>query len=523
MKTIVELVLDPEQYLIEKRFHQAVAKQLNINDNELNHVQVLRRSIDSRRSKTKYHVTAEAYTHHDQYQKQLPQPQYKNVENAEPIIIVGAGPAGLFAALRALELGYKPIILERGKNVRDRKYDIARLAKEGIVNPNSNWCFGEGGAGTFSDGKLYTRSTKRGDVGDVLNKLIEHGADEQILIDAHAHIGTDRLSLIIAHIRETIESYGGVYLFETQVTDLVLYGNKVVGVRTAAGDNYNAAAVILATGHSARDIYELFDRKGWAIEAKPFAMGVRVEHPQMLINSIQYHSENYSPLLPPATYSLVTQVENHGVFSFCMCPGGIIVPAATDSEQQVVNGMSNSRRNSPYANSGIAVTVNMADVPDYSKHGALALLRFQQDVERAMYTAAGNSIKAPTQRLNDFCNGRASKRINKSSYMAGCTEAPLHELLPNFVVKSLQQGFRNFGQKMKGFYTESANVLGVESRTSSPVRIPRKDNYEHLQLENLYPCGEGAGYAGGIMSSAIDGINCMNAFAQKEKENNIRS
>ena len=314
MKTIVELILDPEQYLIEKRFHQAVAKHLNITDNDLNHVQVLRRSIDSRRSKIKYHVTAEAYTHHDQYRKQTPPLQYKNVENAEPVIIVGAGPAGLFAALRALELGYKPIILERGKNVRDRKYDIARLTKEGIVNPNSNWCFGEGGAGTFSDGKLYTRSTKRGDVGDVLNKLIEHGADEQILIDAHAHIGTDRLSVIIAHIRETIEKYGGIYLFETQVTDFILEGNKVIGVRTANNNIYNATAVILATGHSARDIYELFDRKHWTIEAKPFAMGVRVEHPQMLINSIQYHSENYSPLLPPATYSLVTQVENHGVF-----------------------------------------------------------------------------------------------------------------------------------------------------------------------------------------------------------------
>lgn len=517
MKTIVELALEPEQYLIEKRFRQAVAKHLNINDNELNHVNVLRRSIDSRRSKIKYRITAEAYTHDDRYQKQTPPILYKNVENAEPVIIVGAGPAGLFAALRALELGYKPIILERGKSVRDRKYDIARLAKEGIVNPNSNWCFGEGGAGTFSDGKLYTRSTKRGDVGDVLNKLVEHGADEQILIDAHAHIGTDRLSVIIAHIRKTIEKYGGMYLFESRVTDLILDGSKVVGVRTATGNTYNARAVILATGHSARDVYELFDRKRWAIEAKPFALGVRVEHPQMLINSIQYHKENYSPLLPPATYSLVTQVENHGVFSFCMCPGGIIVPAATDGEQQVVNGMSNSHRNSPYANSGIAVTVDMADVPEYSKHGALALLRFQQDVERTMYAAAGNSIKAPTQRLNDFCNGRMSKHINKCSYIAGCTVAPLHELLPGFVAKALQQGFRQFGQKMRGFYTESANVLGVESRTSSPVRIPRKDNYEHIQLENLYPCGEGAGYAGGIMSSAIDGINCMNAIAQKAK------
>lgn len=515
MKTVLEIVLEPEQYFIEKRFGQAVAKQLKINDNDIKHIQVLKRSIDSRRSRIKYHVTAEVYTHSDKYVKPVYKSEYKNVANSEPIIIVGAGPAGLFAALRALEVGLRPIILERGKNVKDRKYDIAKLTKESIVNPNSNWCFGEGGAGTYSDGKLYTRSTKRGDVSDVLKKLIEHGANEDLLIDAHAHIGTDRLSGIIAQIRETIESHGGTYYFDTKVTDFIIQNNKVVGVKTADGNTYQGVAVILATGHSARDIYELFDKNKWALEAKPFAMGVRVEHPQTLINSIQYHSENYSRYLPPATYSLVTQVENHGVFSFCMCPGGIIVPAATDDNQQVVNGMSNSRRNSPYANSGIAVTVDIADVPQYSKHGALSLLRFQQDVEKTMFDTAKGSIKAPTQRLNDFCNGRPSKRLNKSSYMGECIEAPLHELLPPFIVTSLQQGFRNFGAKMKGFYTESANILAVESRTSSPVRIPRKENYEHVQLENLYPCGEGAGYAGGIMSSAIDGINCINAIAQK--------
>lgn len=516
MKTTIELVLEPEQYFIEKRLRQAVAKEIKINDSDINHIQVLRRSIDSRRSKIRYHITAEVYTHSDKYKKPERHFDYKNVEHSEPIIIVGAGPAGMFAALRALELGLRPIIVERGKCVRDRKFDIARLAKEGIVNENSNWCFGEGGAGTFSDGKLYTRSTKRGNVGYVIDKLIEHGADENIAIDAHAHIGTDRLSDIITRIRKTIEDHGGVYYFENKVTDFILDGNKVIGVKTSKGNTYEGCAVILATGHSARDIYELFDRKGWGIEAKPFAMGVRVEHPQSLINSIQYHSENYSQFLPPAAYSLVTQVNGHGVFSFCMCPGGIIVPAATASEQQVVNGMSNSRRNSPYANSGIAVTIDTKDVPQYSQHGALALLRFQQDVEKEMYKAAGNSLKAPSQRLNDFCNGRESRRLNKSSYIAGCTNAPLHQLLPDFVVSALQQGFRDFGNKMKGFYTESANVLAVESRTSSPVRIPRNDNYEHMQLHNLYPCGEGAGYAGGITSSAIDGINCIEAIARKK-------
>jgi uncharacterized FAD-dependent dehydrogenase len=516
MKKTIELTLMPEQYFVEKRMYQAVARHLKLDDKDVKHVNVLRRSIDSRRSKVYYHVTAEVYTHSDVYKKEIIQVNYKDVNQAEPLIIVGAGPAGLFAALRALEVGLKPIILERGKNVKDRKYDIAKLTKEGIVNSDSNWCFGEGGAGTYSDGKLYTRSTKRGNITDVLNKFIEHGASEEITIDAHAHIGTDRLSGIIANIRETIENYGGEYHFSTRVVDLMVQDGKVTGVKTADGASYEGVAVVLATGHSARDVYELFYKKNWKIEAKPFAMGVRVEHPQELINSIQYHGENYSSYLPPATYSLVTQVENHGVFSFCMCPGGIIVPAATAEGQQVVNGMSNSRRNSPYANSGIAVTVNETDLPsEYSQHGPLSLLRFQQDVERSMFAAAGNTIKAPTQRLNDFCNGKHSKRLNKCSYIPGCVEAPLHELMPPFIVKSLQQGFRFFGSKMKGFYTESANVLAVESRTSSPVRIPRKEDYEHVQLENLYPCGEGAGYAGGIMSSAIDGINCVNAIARK--------
>ncbi len=516
MKTTVELALTPEQYYIEKHLRQIIANQLKIDVDEINHIQILRHSIDSRRSKIQYRVTAEIYTHNDIYQPLSYKGNYADVTNKPSLIIIGAGPAGLFAALRALEVGLKPIILERGKNVHDRKFDIAKLTREGVVNNNSNWCFGEGGAGTYSDGKLYTRSTKRGNVTDILKKLIEHGASENILIDAHAHIGTDKLSDIISNIRETVISHGGEYYFNTKVIDfMVNHDHCVTGVKDALGKVFEGVSVVLATGHSARDIYELFDSKKWIIEPKPFAMGVRVEHPQQLINKIQYHSENYSQFLPPASYSLVTQIENRGVFSFCMCPGGIIVPAATDNEQQVVNGMSNSRRNSPFANSGIAVAITPADIPQYNKYGALSLLRFQQDVEHSMYVAAGNSIQAPAQRMNDFCNGKPTRHLNKSSYIPGCVTAPLHQLLPAFMVKSLQQGFRDFDKKMKGFYSESANILAVESRTSSPVRIPRNKDMEHVQLKNLYPCGEGAGYAGGITSSAIDGTNCVTQIAVK--------
>lgn len=509
MKSINDITLSPEQYFIEKRFRQAVANQLKINTDDIAHIQVVKRSVDSRRDPIKYHVTANVFLCGEEITGEDYTSDYKDVSNAKPVIIIGAGPAGLFAALRALELGLKPIIIEQGKDVQKRKYDIAKLTREGVVNPHSNWCCGEGGAGTYSDGKLYTRSNKRGDIGYVLRKFIEHGANPEILIDAHAHIGTDRLSDIIANMRKTIEDHGGEYLFETRVVDFKLNGGGVTGVVDASGNVHEGVATILATGHSARDIYELFARKSWLLEPKPFAIGVRVEHPQHLINSIQYHTEKYSQFLPPAAYNLVTQVGGRGVFSFCMCPGGIIVPAATGDGQQVVNGMSNSRRNSPYANSGIAVTVSPADVPEYGKHGVLSLLHFQKDVEEKMFLAAGNSIKAPSQRMTDFCNGRRTRHLLKSSYLGGCTEAPLHELLPDFVTSSLQQGFRDFGKKMRGFYTDSASILAVESRTSSPVRIPRGEDLQHPQLRKLYPCGEGAGYAGGIMSSAMDGINCM--------------
>lgn len=510
---IVEIDLTPEEYCSETMRKAAVARKMGLRVEDVGHVEVLRRSLDSRRG-IRYHTTAEIYRTDEIYETPLHKGHYQDCTHAPRVVIVGAGPAGLFAALHALEVGLKPVVLDRGKTVEERKYDIAKITREQQVNPDSNWCFGEGGAGTYSDGKLYTRSNKRGNIGAVLEKFIEHGADPAIKIDAHAHIGTDRLSSIISRMRETIIGHGGEMHFGTRVADITSQG-----VVDSEGNLYEGKAVVLATGHSARDIYELFAHKGWALEQKPFALGVRVEHPQDLINKIQYHlnpqNRRMMDFLPPAAYALTTQAEGHGVFSFCMCPGGIIVPAATGKEQQVVNGMSNSKRNSPFANSGIAVTVAPQDVPQYAAMGPLGLMRFQQDVERKMFEAGGKSISAPTQRLTDFYEGRLSKVLNKTNYMGQVTSAPLHELLPDFVVRCLQQGFRQFDQKMRGFYTQEASVLAVESRTSSPVRIPRGKDYRHFQLGNVYPCGEGAGYAGGIVSSAMDGMNVIDAIAKQ--------
>ncbi|MCR5423537.1 MAG: FAD-dependent oxidoreductase [Bacteroidales bacterium] len=527
----IAIDLTPEQYHIADERVAAVARQLHVAPSRIGHIEVVKRSIDSRRGQVKYSTQLDVYDAGETFVPPTFNIDYPDCSTAQrQIVIVGAGPAGLFAALRALQHGVRPVIVERGKPVEERKRDVALLGREGILNPDSNWCFGEGGAGTFSDGKLYTRSTKRGDVSEVLRILVAHGADPSILIDAHAHIGTDMLSPIIANIRHTILDNGGQYLFGCHMNDLLTNNDRhVCGIRTAEGQTIEGDAVILATGHSARDIYELFHRKGWMLQAKPFALGVRVEHPQQLINSIQYHSSHYSPYLPPATYSLTAQVEigtksgrgaTHGVFSFCMCPGGVIVPAATAEHQQVVNGMSNSKRNSPYANSGIAVTVCVDDVPEYTQYGEMALLRFQQDVERRIYEAgqAASDTKtataAPSQRLTDFCEGRTLAQLNKSNYLGTCVSAPLHELLPPFVTDALQQGFRVFDRKMRGFYTEQASIVAVESRTSSPIRIPRGADFQHPQLRGLYPCGEGAGYAGGIVSSALDGINAVNAWMQ---------
>ena len=519
----IEIDLTPEECMVPAKLRSAVARHLGIAESELDDVRVVRRTLDCRRRNVVYHATVETYhgTSHDD--GAINKETFHETSLRQTVVIVGAGPAGLFAALRCLQLGMKPVIVERGKPVEERKYDIARLARDKVVNPDSNWCFGEGGAGTYSDGKLYTRSTKRGDVSSVLRTFVEHGADPDIMLEAHAHIGTDRLSGIIANMRRTIEEAGGEYRFNTRVTDLIVRDGRVYGVMTDGGD-ITGDAVILATGHSARDIYYMFQRHGWLLEAKPFALGVRVEHPQELINEIQYHGKGYSKYLPPAAYSLTTQVyssnnaitrsgNQHGVFSFCMCPGGVIVPAATADGQQVVNGMSNSRRNSPFANSGIAVTVGTSDVQD---DDVFALLRFQQEVEQRMFRAGGDAINAPAQRLVDFLRRMPSSTLGKTGYMGDVVSAPLHELLPDFVVDSLIQGFRDFDRKMRGFITEDATLLAVESRTSSPVRIPRdKETLQHPQLQGLYPCGEGAGYAGGIVSSALDGIRCVEAIPRK--------
>ncbi len=540
----VELDLTPEECMVPAKMRGAVARHLHLPESELGEVHMVRRTLDCRRRNVIYHATVEIGSHNeiddDANVLSLPlTPSHSLSLPPKTVLIVGAGPAGLFAALRCLQLGMKPVIVERGKPVEERKYDIARLAREKVVNPDSNWCFGEGGAGTYSDGKLYTRSTKRGDVSAVLRTFVEHGADPDILLEAHAHIGTDRLSGIIANMRHTIEAAGGEYHFNTRVTDLVVKDGRVYGVITEDGEIFGDA-VILATGHSARDIYYMFQRHGWLLEAKPFALGVRVEHPQELINEIQYHGKGYSRYLPPAAYSLTTQVcvratngsnranQTHGVFSFCMCPGGVIVPAATADGQQVVNGMSNSRRNSPFANSGIAVTVDLKDVstdhyplstahyPLSTDHSPLSTLAFQMQVEQIMFRAGGNTINAPAQRLVDFLRRKPSSTLGKTGYMGDVVSAPLHELLPSFVVDSLIQGFRDFDRKMHGFITEEATLLAVESRTSSPVRIPRdKETLQHPQLQGLYPCGEGAGYAGGIVSSALDGIRCVEAIPQR--------
>ena len=441
---------------------------------------------------------------------------YKNVAEAEPVIIIGAGPAGMFAALKLIMRGFRPVILERGKDVHARKFDMAKLSTEGVVNPDSNYCFGEGGAGTFSDGKLYTRSSKRGDIREVLHQLVRFGADPSILIDAHPHIGSDKLPIVVENIRKCIIEHGGEYHFDSRVTDIEKLEDgsfkvTVTPCHTEQGEGtvtYASRKVILATGHSARDIYEMFHGKGWELQAKGFALGVRVEHPQSLINKIQYHGK-YQPYMPTAEYSFVTQVLDRGVFSFCMCPGGILVPAATASGELVLNGMSNSQRNSKWANSGVVVQIEPEDFPEYAQYGPLALLRFQQDIEKKMFEYTG-SLKAPAQRMMDFCRRIPSANLPKSSYHPGVENAPLHELLPEHVSLRLKYAFPEIGnKKMHGYYTNDALVLGVESRTSSPVRIPRDpETLEHVQITGLYPCGEGAGYAGGIVSSALDGINC---------------
>lgn len=500
--------------LTAAQLQEAAAKALGVRPEKVGHVEVVRRSVDARQE-ILYRYQVQAYRDNEPYEPYKVAP-YLDVRDAPPVIVVGAGPAGMFAALKLLQLGLKPIVLERGKDVERRKVDMAKLSVEGVLDPDSNYCYGEGGAGAFSDGKLYTRSSKRGDIREVLHQLVVFGAHPDILIDAHPHIGTDRLPEVVKNIRQCIEDHGGEYHFDSRVTDIVRQADGSFAVK-AGSRQFAARKVILATGHSARDIYELFQAKGWTLEAKGFALGVRVEHPQWLINQIRYHGK-YQPFMPTAEYAFVQQVDGRGVFSFCMCPGGILVPSSTEEETVVLNGMSNAARNSKWANAGVVVQIEPGDQPaEYE--GPFALMDFQRDVERAMYRyakehGARHPYTAPAQRMKDFCRGLISKDLPKTSYHPGALSAPLHELLPEHVASRLRKVFPLVERSMRGYYTNDALLLGVESRTSSPVRLPRNpETLEHIDVPGLYPCGEGAGYAGGIVSSALDGINCAVACA----------
>ena len=489
------------------------ARKLGVDSKEISGIKVLRKSIDARKKETFFNYKVAVFINEPIPEKSSTVFDYKEVSNAKEIHIVGFGPSGMYAALRCIELGYKPIILERGKNVQERRRDIKAINQDHIVNENSNYCYGEGGAGTYSDGKLYTRSLKRGDVRRIFENLVYHGATEQILIDAHPHIGTNKLPKIIQNIRETILKFGGEIYFNTQVTDFIIKNNQLKAIVLKNGNEMTVNSVILATGHSARDMYELLHKKNIALKAKSFAMGVRVEHPQEIIDSIQYNCEGTrDELLPAAAYSLVQQVNNRGVYSFCMCPGGFIVPAATASGEVVVNGMSPSRRNNKFANSGIVVEINIdKDIPKYDQFGPLKGLEYQKNLERLAFTAGGRTQTAPAQRLVDFVDGKLSSNLNETSYQPGLNSAPMHSLLPKLIGSRLRKGFEAFGRKMHGYYTNEANIVGVESRTSSPVNIPRKENLEHPEIIGLFPCGEGGGYAGGIVSAAMDGERCAEA------------
>ena len=486
-----------------------IAKQLDIPNPEIKHIEILKRSIDARQKTTKINLKVAVHIKEEFVQRIEDFPEYQDVNGKDEVIIIGAGPAGLFAALKLIENGKKPIVIERGKDVRSRRRDLVNLTKNHIVNEDSNYCFGEGGAGTFSDGKLYTRSKKRGDVNKVLDVLVRHGATPEIRVNAHPHIGTNKLPKIIQAIRDTIIQYGGQVLFDSRLTDISIKNNAVKGVELQNGTKIEANKIILATGHSARDIFELLHQKGIAIETKAFALGIRVEHTQELIDQIQYKCKSRGAFLPPAPYSIVKQVGGRGVYSFCMCPGGIIAPCATSPGEVVTNGWSPSKRDYPTSNSGIVVELKVEDFAKYEKYGPLAGVQFQKEIEQSAWKLAGETQRVPAQRLVDYANNILSTDIPITSYIPGTTSAMINTILPEFIAKNLQEGLRQIGEQMKGYFTNEAVVHAPESRTSSPVRIPRDSvTLEHPQIKGLYPCGEGAGYAGGIISAAIDGEKC---------------
>jgi uncharacterized FAD-dependent dehydrogenase len=509
----IEIDIIPESATNADAIKQRIALSLGLTDNEFTY-KIFRRSIDARGKNPLIRCKCQVFISEPSPVDMPFEPQWQPVHQKKSVIIVGAGPGGYFAALQCIILGLKPIIIERGKDVRARRRDLKAIQQQGLVDADSNYCFGEGGAGTYSDGKLYTRSHKRGSIENVLQLLVNHGAHPDILIDAHPHIGSNKLPQIVANIRNTIVRFGGEVYFEERVIDFITKDQKIVGVISHNQKAWSADAVILATGHSARDIFFLLGKHNILVEQKPFALGVRIEHPQPLIDKIQYGKEIRPDALPASSYKLVTQVENRGVFSFCMCPGGLIVPAATAPGEIVINGMSMSRRDSPFANAGTVVAIESEDLNSYRKQGVFAGLAFQQEVEQKMFSVANGTQKAPAQRLTDFIDGKWGDNLPKSSYIPGLTPASLHALLPDFIYRRLKKGLMDFGKKMNGYHTAEAVVVAIESRTSSPLRIPRDPITKmHPHCVGLFPCGEGAGYAGGILSAAMDGQNVASAVA----------
>jgi uncharacterized FAD-dependent dehydrogenase len=522
MKKEINVAIAPHIAYNEQLLKQEIAEQLSLQKNDVFHIKILKRSIDARSRNIKINLKIGVWINEPINYEAL-NINYKEVVNSKKeIVIIGAGPAGLYAALRCLELGIKPIVFERGKDVKARRRDLAAINKEHVVNPESNYCFGEGGAGTYSDGKLYTRSSKRGDIEHILKTFVLHGADDVILVDAHPHIGTNKLPQIISSMRETIIKYGGDVQFQSKLIDINYTNDLITSIiieKETTSIEYMCSNLILATGHSARDIYQLLHDKKIAIEAKPFALGVRVEHPQEYIDGIQYSCTNQEDVsakrayLPAASYSLVNQVGDHGVYSFCMCPGGIIAPCATAQNEIVTNGWSPSKRNNPYANSGIVVGLELSDFEPYKKYGELAGLQLQKEIEQRAWSLGGKTQTAPAQNLQDFINNKLSNKLINCSYQPGTESVNMLDVLGKKIGSTLQHGFKAFDKKMKGYVSNDAIILAVESRTSTPVRIPRdRETLQHVQLKNLYPCAEGAGYAGGIVSAAMDGVNCVNAI-----------